>query len=59
MPPTGDLAHNPGMWATDLDVHQPGFSCVLGLLPGVHIPEAEGVGAQEATAAVENSLNSR
>ena len=30
-----------------------------GCLSSVHSPGAEGVGAQEATAAVENSLNSR
>ena len=34
------------------------FRCVLGLLIPSHSPGAEGVGAQEARATVENSLNS-
>ena len=47
-----------GTQAADLGEHQLGFRCVLGLLIPGHRPGAEGVGAQEAMAAVESSLNS-
>ena len=45
--------------SADLGARQPGFRCVLGLLIWLHSPGPEGVGVQEATAASENSLNSR
>ena len=58
------VAHPPGFsgvgaQAADLGAHQPGLQVCWGFLSSVHSPGPEGVGVQEATTAVENSLNSR
>ena len=62
----------PGSWATDQGARSPGVSVVgaqsadlgarqlgvLGCLSRIYSPGAEGLGAQEATAAAESSLTS-
>ena len=58
-PTRGFAPMRPGSLDLDLGAHPTWVSGVCwGCLSGVHTPGAEGVGAQEATAAAENSLNS-